>query len=84
MTSVVDSSIGILMAKKRDLLNEIRREARKSGVVFRLMRFGNSHDNWIIGNSRIPFPRHSEINGKTAPEIRKECEKELGKEWWRK
>lgn len=84
MTSVVDSSIGILMTEKRDLLNEIRREARKSGVVFRLMRFGNSHDIWIIGNSRIPFPRHSEINGKTAREIRKECEKELGKEWWRK
>lgn len=48
------------------------------------MRFGDSHDIWIIGNSRIPFPRHSEINGKTAREIRKECEKELGKEWWRK
>lgn len=48
------------------------------------MRFGNSHDIWTIGNSRIPIPRHSEINGKTAREIRKECEKELGKEWWRK
>lgn len=84
MTSVVDSSIGILMTKKRDLLNEIRREARNSGVAFRLMRFGNSHDIWIIGNSRIPIPRHTEINVKTAREIRKECEKELGKEWWRK
>lgn len=84
MTSVVDSSIGILMTKKRDLLNEIRREARKSGVVFRLMRFGNSHDIWIIGNSRFPIPRHSEINVKTAREIRKESENELGKEWWRK
>lgn len=84
MSSVVDILIGILMTKKRDLLNEIRREAKKSGVVFRLMRFGNSHDIWTIGNSRIPIPRHSEINGKTAREIRKECEKELGKEWWRK
>lgn len=84
MPSVVDILIGILMTKKRDLINEIRREAKKSGVVFKLMRFGNSHDIWTIGNSRIPIPRHSEINGKTAREIRKECEKELGKEWWRK
>lgn len=84
MPSVVDILIGILMTKNETYSMKSDVKPKKSGVVFKLMRFGNSHDIWTIGNSRIPIPRHSEINGKTAREIRKECEKELGKEWWRK
>jgi hypothetical protein len=69
--------------RKTELIREIRREARRQGVRFESAGGRGPHETFWLGSVKIPIPRDREIGERTAEDILHECEKELGKGWWR-
>jgi hypothetical protein len=69
--------------KRTALIKEIRKASKAADVEFEIERQGKEHELWRCGAVRVPIPRHSEIGPKMAFEIRRQCEPELGKDWWR-
>ncbi|QNQ90731.1 hypothetical protein GP475_08830 [Corynebacterium poyangense] len=59
------------MAKRNDILKEIRKYAKKHGLHLE-MREGANHTLIRLGNRRSVIGRHTEINEITAREIRKQ------------
>jgi hypothetical protein len=64
--------------RRRELVKRIAAEASRQGVDWSLLR----HDAYVLGGSRIPVPRHSEIKELTAQDILAECGSVLGEDWW--
>lgn len=71
------------MTKARDLVSRIRKAAKTAGVTFEVEREGGRHTIYALGDLSIPIPRHREIGEGLTEKIYKECEPELGKDWWR-
>ena len=71
------------MVKRDEIERRIRREARRQGVRWTLDREGARHSVFRLGNTVIPIPRHVEIGEGLARDILRECEVELGKNWWK-
>ena len=71
------------MAKRTDLLREIRQVAEAHGTELRFIRHGARHDIWRVGRVQFSMPRHRELGERLAQAIRHELESELGEEWWR-
>ncbi|RRO97022.1 type II toxin-antitoxin system HicA family toxin [Corynebacterium bovis] len=70
------------MTKRRDLLRDIRRQARKVGVDYRESEGGRHTIVRLGGGGLVPVPRHREIPERTAEAIYRETEEYLGKRWW--
>ncbi len=70
--------------KRINLIREISKAARRSGLLWVIVREGGNHSIFTLGDQRIPIPRHREIPDVLARQIMKELETELGKEWWAK
>jgi hypothetical protein len=68
--------------KRADLIRRVREAAKAAGLGFEVIG-GGSHDKLVVGGSRYPLPRHTEINEMTAQGILKHFEPELGEDWWR-
>lgn len=71
------------MTKRRDLLKQIKASARKHDVEFFLKKHGSCHDIWQLGNQPVTMPRHKELDDDLAKEIFSQCQRTLGKGWWR-
>jgi hypothetical protein len=69
--------------KRAALLKRIKAEAKRRGIVWVLDREGGRHTVYLLGGSRIPIPRHVEIDDNLAERIFRECEPELGERWWK-
>lgn len=65
-----------------DLIREISKAARRSGLLWVIVREGGNHSIFTLGDQRIPIPRHREIPDVLAIKIMKELESELGQRWW--
>lgn len=72
-----------MMTKARDVVSRIRKAAKAAGVTFTREREGGRHTIYALGNLSIPIPRHREIGEGLTEKIYKECESELGTDWWR-
>jgi hypothetical protein len=68
--------------KRRDLINLIKREAKRQGVVWELVEEGANHTKYRLGTKMIPIPRHREIGDVTTRRIRNEAAEVLGERWW--
>lgn len=68
--------------KRMDLIREISKAARRSGLLWVIVREGGNHSIFTLGDQRIPIPRHREIPDVLAIKIMKELESELGQRWW--
>lgn len=66
------------------LIAKISREAKRQGVSFRSAAEGGRHELFMLGSTKIPIPRHTEISHRTTEDILHECQGELGKGWWRR
>lgn len=71
------------MVKRRALLKTIAAEARRQAVEWGVAREGGRHTIYRLGATRIPVPRHTELDERLAQKILKDCEAELGDRWWR-
>ena len=70
--------------KRADLVKTIAGEAKRQGVAWTLQRHGSRHDVYRLGDEIIPIPRHDDIKNPTAWGIFKECEPQLGQDWWKR
>jgi hypothetical protein len=68
--------------KRRDLIRRIAQEAMRQGVEWKVHREGANHTIYLLGGTRIPIPRHTEIGERLALAIFVEAEGELGRRWW--
>ena len=68
--------------KRRDLIRRIAKEALRQGVEWKVYREGANHTIYLLGGTRIPIPRHSEIGERLAVAIFVQAEVELGRRWW--
>jgi hypothetical protein len=68
--------------KRRDLIRKIAQEAMRQGVEWKVHREGANHTIYLLGGTRIPIPRHTEIGERLALAIFVEAEGELGRRWW--
>jgi hypothetical protein len=41
------------------------------------------HEVWKLGETIIPIPRHTELGQGLTSKIRRQCEDELRRDWWR-
>jgi hypothetical protein len=64
-------------------MKRISRAAKDAERSWEKIRSGAKHDLWECGQTRVPIPRHNEINEYTAEGIMKDLDGELGKDWWR-
>ena len=71
------------MAKRKDIIKKIRKEAKTQGVTWDLAREGSNHEVYRLGSTMIPIPRHTEIGEGLTEQIYKQAEAELGRRWWR-
>ena len=71
------------MTKRKALIKRLKQAARQRDVKFQVLRQGGNHEVYLVGDLRIPIPRHSEVSERTANDILKECEPALGKDWWK-
>lgn len=71
------------MTKRRDLIKQIRAEARRQDLSFTLRKHGACHDIWLLGSQPITIPRHAELDDSLARTIYAQCQSTLGKGWWR-
>jgi hypothetical protein len=71
---------------KRDaLLKRIGQEAKRQEIEWEIDREGANHTVYRLGRTtKIPVPRHTEIDERLAEEIFKECAADLGRRWWRR
>ena len=69
--------------KRREVIKRIADAAGAQGVSWHLARQGANHEVWVLGGVMIPIARHREFGNRTAEMIWKECEAQLGKDWWR-
>jgi hypothetical protein len=69
--------------KHDELVRTVRRAAREADKDWGLVRKGGEHEIWACGRTRVQVPRHREVNERTAIEILRDLEPELGKDWWR-
>jgi hypothetical protein len=69
--------------QRAKVIRRIRDAAKAFGKQFEILREGGNHEIWICGNTRVPLPRHREINQFTAEGIFEDLEAELGADWWR-
>ena len=72
------------MTKRRDVLKAIRTEAKAQDKRFKVRRHGSNHDQWDLNGQCVTIPRHTEIDNELAKIIFSQCEKALGKDWWRR
>jgi hypothetical protein len=68
--------------KRRNLTCRIAKEAARQGVEWKVHREGANHTIYLLGGTRIPIPRHTEIGERLALAIFVEAEGELGRRWW--
>jgi hypothetical protein len=68
--------------KRRVLMALISKRVRELQLQNVVYREGSNHSQLIIGNKKIPIPRHREIDENLARYIMKELEGELGEKWW--
>jgi len=47
--------------KRRNLIRRIAQEAMRQGVEWKVHREGANHTIYLLGGTRIPIPRHTEI-----------------------
>jgi hypothetical protein len=69
--------------KKRELKKLIALGAREAGILFVELRHHGRHEIYLLGNSEIHFGKHVEIKHGEFYAIVKECEPELGDNWWK-
>lgn len=69
--------------RRREVIKKISDEAKAQGVVWGLARHGANHDVYRLGGRMIPIARHREFVNLTAEVVWRECEAQLGKDWWR-
>jgi hypothetical protein len=67
--------------KRRDLIRRIAGEAKRQGISWTADE-GGKHSTYLLGDHRIPIPRHTEI-GEGLPKRSSRNEGELGKRWWK-
>jgi hypothetical protein len=70
--------------KRRDLVEKIAAQAKRSGAKWEFMREGANHTVYVLNGVMIPVPRHNELGEELAVDTFKECQDALGKGWWRK
>lgn len=68
--------------KRRDLIRTIGKAAGEVDLDWRLLREGASHSIYTLDGLRVPIPRHTEINERTAAGILRTCAEKLGEDWW--
>ena len=71
------------MTRRKALLKQIAREAKKQGLEFGLLRSGGSHDIYSLDGLHIAVKRHKEIEDEVADTIRQEFGEKLGRNWWK-
>ena len=71
------------MARRTELLREIREAAALAGVTMEFVRHGSRHDIWRVGSLQFSVPRHRELGERLVRAIRESIEAELGEGWWR-
>lgn len=69
--------------RRREVVERIEAEARRSGVEWTLERRGANHDVYSLAALKIPIARHRELGNRYAEMVWKECEPVLGAGWWR-
>lgn len=70
--------------KRTKVVRTIAREARRQTVAWNLEREGADHAVYRLGLTMIPIPRHVDLDDRfVRTRIFKECEAELGKNWWK-
>lgn len=72
------------MTKRQQILRNIKRQAKKSGVSYHESEGGRHTIIRLDSGRPVPIPRHNEIPENTTTAIYKETEEYLGKNWWRK
>ncbi|HEU4399856.1 MAG TPA: hypothetical protein VFU54_18695 [Actinomycetota bacterium] len=68
--------------KRRDLIRKLAEEAKRRGVEWKVHREGANHTIYLLGGTRIPIPRHTEVGERLAQAIFAQAEGELGRRWW--
>ena len=68
---------------KRELKRLIAKYAREQGILFVELRHRGRHEIYILGKTQIHFGKHVEIKHGEFFAIVKECEPELGENWWK-
>lgn len=66
------------------MIKRIEKAAKQQGRSWTFENHGKKHDLYDLDGTMIPIPRHKEITEQMARIIWRECESELGKDWWRK
>lgn len=69
--------------RRSALIRKIRRAAQRQGITFISTGVGARHELFLLGVTKIPIPRHTEIGERTTEDIFHECQGELGRGWWR-
>jgi len=69
--------------KKLELKKMIARAAREKHLLFVELRHHGRHEIYTLGNTQIHFGKHVEIKYGEFFAIVKECESELGDNWWK-
>jgi len=70
--------------KRAELIRRIGAAARETGVEWRLIREGRSHELWQCGRINVIIPRHREVAELTALGIMASLQPEFGRTWWRR
>lgn len=55
--------------KQAELLKRMRKIAKEGGLDLEFVRHGGNHDQYRIGTTLLPVPRHREIKEGTANAI---------------
>ncbi len=68
--------------KRRDVIRKLATAAKQQDIEWTVDREGANHTIYLLGDTRIPIPRHAEIGERLARAIFIEAEAELGRRWW--
>ena len=68
---------------KRELKKMITKAAYKRKLLFVELRHRGRHEIYTLGSSQIHFGKHADVKHGEFFAIVKECEPELGANWWK-
>ena len=69
--------------KKRELKKMISKAAYERKLLFVELRHRGRHEIYTLGSSQIHFGKHADVKHGEFFAIVKECEPELGANWWK-
>jgi hypothetical protein len=58
-----------MLVNRVELIRRISRTAKQQGVSFASTGVGGRHELFMLGTTKIPIPRHTEIGKRTTEDI---------------